>query len=245
MSLSPVAPTLLCLDTATRCASVALCRGEAVLAEAEGLVTTHSEGLMAQIDAVLREAGVAARDVTAVVCGLGPGSFTGLRIGLATAKGLCFAAGRPLIGLSSLLPLGLAARAFLDGEGLLPDLLVAAVLDARRTQVFCGLFRGGEPASPEVVCSPEALPAHLRTRVAPDEPLLLVGDGAHLYAEGLLPALGPLARLGPPALSTIHARYLGLAALPRVAAAEFDDVMETVPRYLRDADARLPSPLVP
>lgn len=230
---SDPAPLLLALDTATPCSTVALCRGEAVLAEEEARVTTHSEGLLPMIHAVLQRAGVGVEALDGVVCGRGPGSFTGLRIGLATAKGLCLAGNLPLYGVSSLLPPAAETEAARPGSA------VAVVLDARRKEVFCGLFRGGEALAEELLCRPEGLGA-LLDEALPDEPLLLAGDGALLYQQRLLADLGPRASLAPDGCHAIYARHLARAALPRHAAGEADNLMTAVPRYLRASDARLP-----
>lgn len=229
----PHLPLLLGLDTATRQATVAVTRGETLLAEASVQVTTHSEGLLKLIQQTLEHAGVdEVGDLSGVICGRGPGSFTGLRIGLATAKGLCLAAGLPLICVSSLLPLGLGAHRWLaqQGEGA-AETLVAAVLDARRKEVFCGLFRGGEPQGEERLLSPDGAAAWLGQQ---GEPTLLVGDGAQLH-EDVLPG-----ELAPEALHTIEARHLCQAALPRLLAGDTDDLHDAVPTYLRASDAELP-----
>jgi tRNA threonylcarbamoyladenosine biosynthesis protein TsaB len=226
---------LLALDTATRHASVAVCEETQVLAEAEQEVTTHSEGLLSLIDGALRRAGLSLSDLDAVVCGRGPGSFTGLRIGLSTAKGLCLAARKPLVCLSSLLPLGAAVAEARSGS----DDLVAAILDARRQEVFLGLFRAGCLLEPESLRRPPDLAADLAAR---DEPVLLAGDGALLYRDLLQSALGERGALAPEGCHAIHARYLALAALPRLRDGEVDDLAEAVPHYLRPSDARLPDP---
>ncbi len=242
------APLVLALDTATRQATAAVCRGAQVLAEDAREVTTHSEGLLPLLDEVLRLAGLSVRDLHGVVCGVGPGSFTGLRIGLATAKGLCLAAGLPLVGVSSLLPLALACG---GGE----DRWVAAVLDARRGEVFCEVYRGAAPAGavggglpealgPTLLARPEDLPGRL-TALCGAAPLVLAGDGALRYEELLLPRLGAGCRLAPPGGHEIRARYLAQAAGPRLAAGEADDLQELVPRYVRAADARLPGGATP
>ncbi len=227
---------LLCLDTATRQASVAVCdlSGRA-LAEASQEVTTHSEGLLPLIHQVMQQAGLdGANDLSAVVCGRGPGSFTGLRIGMATAKGICLAAEKPLICMSSLLSLGAAASAN-AGD----DALVAAVLDARRSEVFCGLFRGGKAAAEEVLFAPEALVDYLRDQ-AGEEPLVLAGDGALLYEEVLLSGLEGQATLAPDDCHQIRAALMAPAAAERLAAGETDDLQEAVPKYIRASDAKLP-----
>jgi tRNA threonylcarbamoyladenosine biosynthesis protein TsaB len=227
---------LLALDTATRHASVAVGRGAELLVERDREVTTHSEGLLSLIDEALGAAGLRVADLDAVVCGRGPGSFTGLRIGLATAKGLCLAAGKPLLCLSSLLPLGrVAAEVAPAGR------LCAAVLDARRQEVYFGLFRDGELLGPEGLCSPGALAAALLSR---GEPVLLAGAGALLYQELLLApggAEGPLT-IAPEPCHAIRARYLLEAAAPRLERGESDDLAAVVPLYIRPSDARLPEP---
>src|ERR1700761_5339320 len=100
---------VLALDTATLASAVALWRDGQLLAERRRLVTTHSESLLAMIDESLAEAGLRPPQLDGIVCGAGPGSFTGLPIGLATAKGLCLALDKPLVLVSTLA--ALAARA--------------------------------------------------------------------------------------------------------------------------------------
>src|SRR5438270_5446530 len=128
---------ILALDTSTLQASVALASDGQLVAERERVVTTHSESLLVLVDECLRAADLRPADVDVVACGAGPGSFTGLRIGLATAKGLCFALGRPLALVSSLE--ALAARA--------PDGPACAIIDAYKCEVFAGRFtvKGGVP----------------------------------------------------------------------------------------------------
>ncbi len=226
---------ILALDTATRQSSVALCDARGgLLAEAHREVTTHSEGLLPMIHEILGQAGVIVGDLTAVACGRGPGSFTGLRIGMATAKGICLAADLPLICVSSLLPLG-AAGAEAEGD----DLLVAAVLDARRKEVFCGLYRGGRPVGDEVLFTPADLVPYLQ-REAGDEALVLAGDGALLYREVLLDGLGDRARLAADRCHQVRASHMARAAAERLAAGETDDLLHAEPLYIRASDAKLP-----
>ena len=225
-------PLLLALDTATRRASVALCRGASLLAEGAREVTTHSEGLMPLIDEVLTRAGVAPRELDALVCGRGPGSFTGLRIGMATAKGLCLAADLPLVCVSSLLPLALAVREARGGEP-----LVLTLLDARRGEVFGARYRGAALEGEEGVFPPGEV-----IRLAPgDAPLLLAGDGALAHHEALLEALGPRAALAPEGCHEIEARHLCPEGARRLAAGQTDELGGAVPLYIRPSDAKLPA----
>ena len=246
------AALVLALDTATRRASVALCRGETLLCEGSREVTTHSEGLMPLVEETLERCRVGVQELGAVVCGRGPGSFTGLRIGMATAKGLCLAADVPLYCGSSLQALALSVDALSgDGPGGATASLVAApgeataslvvaVLDARRKEVYLGLFDRGEPLMQEVVCEPARVAEHLPQGVG-DRPLVLAGDGALAYQEVLLGGLGDRATLAPEGCHHVEARHLAGAARARIAAGDADDLGAAVPLYIRSSDARLPA----
>lgn len=207
---------ILALDTSTQTAGVAAWEGR-VVAERRGRVTTHSDALLTMIDETLREAGWTAASLDAVACTAGPGSFTGLRIGLATAKGLCFALGKPLSCVPSLE--ALAARA--------PDGRVAAVMDAHKQEVYAAIYEvaGGVPRleAGEWVLPPSELAA----RVAG---LPLVGDGALRYPE-----LGRLLDEDGAARPSDVARL----AAARLLRGEADDLSSTGPRYVRASEAEI------
>jgi tRNA threonylcarbamoyladenosine biosynthesis protein TsaB len=226
--------SVLALDTSTLVASVAILH-EGRLATRDARVTTHSERLLALIDEVLGEAGLTPGDLSAVACGAGPGSFTGLRIGLATAKGLCFALGRPLVTVSSL-----AALAVEAGSG-----MVLALLDARKQEVYAGLYRVGVgppvPVLPEAVLSPTRLRTWVEDAGAP-QTITIVGEGALAY-PAVARELGQVlegARATPSA-----ARILQLAERRLSGGAE-DELVVAVPRYIRpsEAEVRFPDGIV-
>ena len=222
---------LLALDTATLVASVAAAseRGEVTLRDAR--VTTHSERLLALIDEALRDAGLSPDALEAIVCGAGPGSFTGLRIGMATAKGLCFALGRPLVTVSSLVALALEG-----GPG-----VVLALLDAKKQEVYAGLYdltgKFPRPLTSEAVLPPRHLEAWVQA-ASPDLPVRVVGDGALAYPSEAARAGQVLegARGTPSA-----ARMIALAE-QRLGDGAPDELVVAVPRYLRPSEAELKFP---
>ncbi len=217
---------ILAIDTSTLVGSVAIAGDDGeVVAEACERVTTHSEKLLPLVERVLAAAGARIGDVTAVACGAGPGSFTGLRIGMATAKGLCWATGRPLVLVSSLAALALNAP---PGEALLVPLI-----DARKGEVFAGFFRLGENLPPVAVRAAIALaPARLRDTLGADaDGACLLGDGAIAYRD----ALAGLRILGGP--HEVRAAKVARLARARLARGEHDDLASAAPTYVRASDA--------
>jgi tRNA threonylcarbamoyladenosine biosynthesis protein TsaB len=217
---------ILGLDTSTLSAGVAVWDGDGarLLAESRRAVTTHSEFLVPLIDETLRRAGLRVAEVGGIACGAGPGSFTGLRIGLATAKGLCFALGRPLALVSSLA--AVAARA--------PDGRVCATLDAHKAEVYAAVFevRDHLPllVDEELVLPPAALAA----RLAALAPLDIVGGGALRYRELIAPGVRLLDEEEGPRPGDV-ARLGGL----RLLRGEGDDLAASGPRYIRPSEAEL------
>lgn len=213
---------VLAIDTSTLQASVAVWGRGHVLGQRHRIVTTHSDALMVMVDEAFADAGVTTGDLEAIVCGAGPGSFTGLRIGLATAKGLCFALEKPLVMVSSLA--GLAARA--------PSGRVCATLDAFKGEVYAGLYTitDGVPVADgeELVLPPAALRARLAERPVDH----VVGSGAAKYPEL---AVAPLLDAEPGPRAADLAR-LGAA---RAARRDYDDLSTAAPKYIRASEAEL------
>ncbi|MCP3987093.1 MAG: tRNA (adenosine(37)-N6)-threonylcarbamoyltransferase complex dimerization subunit type 1 TsaB [bacterium] len=217
---------MLALESATRVMSVAILEGPRVVAElsTEG-ARVHSERLLPGIDTVLKEAGLTLGDLDAIAVSTGPGSFTGLRIAIATAKGLAFGAGPPVVGVSTLAAL---ARAAHGAEG-----PVAALLDARRGELYAGVWGSadaeGEPIAAESVYSPEEL-----SRLLPPGTRVVVGEDAAEGAAGL--AAPGLERL--PAVAA-RAGRVGELAQVRLAAGFARAAEELLPSYLRRAEAEV------
>jgi tRNA threonylcarbamoyladenosine biosynthesis protein TsaB len=214
---------LLAIDTSTQQATVALARDEEMIWRSEQ-VTTHSERLVLIIDALFAELGVAPRELGAVVCASGPGSFTGLRIGLATAKGLCFGTGAPLVLVPSLPVRAAIAPAHAR---------VLAAVDAFRGEVYAGFYALDDARQPraidEALAAFTAAPDALRARIAPLSPTHAVGDGFVRHPSALPD--------GAVLLSTEEGGALAAALVRlgrvRLDAGEHDDPRTAVPFYVR------------
>jgi tRNA threonylcarbamoyladenosine biosynthesis protein TsaB len=207
---------ILGFDTATSACSVALWRSGAVVARRfEPMARGQSERLMPMIREVLDEAGVAFADLDLLAVTRGPGAFTGLRIGLAAARGLALATGLPCLGVTTLDALACAVPAEeIAGRALL------AVIDAKRADLYAQVFDAGlEPLGPPAALLPEALPSLLESAKGP---LVVVGDGARR-------ALGPLRAAG---IEIVESRALGVpdaAVVCRLAHRRRDTAQPGVP----------------
>lgn len=217
---------VLALDASTLVTTVALarCEGEerAVLSETSVAARGASEALLPSVRAVLSLADEELGAVDLILAGVGPGTFTGIRIATATARSLAFATGAVLSKNSTLAALAAPALSIASD--------VLAVLDARRGEVFVRRFSGGGPAG-EIVC---ARPEELSVEGEP----LIVGDGAVRYRE-------VLSRLGhvPPDTSPLHL----VTAAGHVLSGDLASVSaeEVVPLYVREPDAEVRRDLNP
>lgn len=217
---------LLCFETSAKAGSVALFDETALLGESYQLTDlTHSQTLMVMAQDLIRQCRRTPAEITHVAVAAGPGSFTGVRIGVAAAKGFAWGAELPCYGVSTLEAMAL-------GLGLHEGYLCAA-MDARRSQVYNALFKveNGEMTR---ICEDRAISlADLGQELEKlDGPIHLVGDGAALchksFPETILP---PQWR--------VHQRAVGvgLAALQKIAAGESGDAAALAPNYLRLSQA--------
>lgn len=224
------------VDTSTRTQSIAVAAGGRVRARAalDG-EARQSETLLPAIRMVLASAGFALRDLRAIAVTSGPGRFTGLRVTLATAKGLALGTGVPVRGFSTLHVL---AEALARSEGTGASCHVCPLLSAGRGQVYAGLFRARrdssaiwitEPVSAERVADPE------RAIEGLPEDTILGGDGAEEFRPRFEAALPPGARLAAetPELGPV----LALRGEALLSAGGFSELPPLVPNYIRPADA--------
>jgi tRNA threonylcarbamoyladenosine biosynthesis protein TsaB len=220
---------ILALDTSTTELTVAVARGDRILAEREagpdrGGRPRHATELLPAVEAVLAEAG-GWEAIDGIAVGVGPGTFTGLRIGVASARALAQARGLPITGVSSLA--ALAAGASPDGER--PRL---AVLDAKRSEAFAALYDpAGEALWPEWVGAPDELAARVAGLASAP---WATGDGSVRFRDQLEAAGAVIPPDDDPA-HRLRARHVCRLAY----AAPSDDERDVEPNYLRRPDAEL------
>lgn len=221
---------ILAVDTATTSCSVAIVDKTSLLSEFTiDREETHSKHLMDMIKSVLRMAGLNFSDLDGFAVTRGPGSFTGLRIGLSTIKGLAVASEKPVVGVSSLEALAFQVSYSRD--------LICPILDARKGEVYFSRYR--------------FLNGHLKKqtkeRVAPpdkavddlNESCLFVGNGALLYKEMILEKMGGLASIAPMIQNTIRASTMAYLSMTKFEKNDTDDIEKIMPYYIRKSDAEL------
>ncbi len=221
---------ILAFETTAKAGSVALLNETKLLGESyQNTGLTHSQTLMVMAEDLLKQCGKTMADVTAVAVAEGPGSFTGVRIGVAAAKGLSWGGELPCYGVSTLESMALTLGAY---QG-----YVCPVMDARRNQVYNALFYANhgvlERIREDRAISLSDLAEELK---ALDGPIFLVGDGSNLTCNTLQDAI-PTLVLPPEHRMHQRASGVALAAARKIAAGEPGDGAALTPNYLRLSQA--------
>ena len=221
---------ILALETSAKSVSAAVVENGAVLCSAyQNTGLTHSRTLMPLVDGMLRAADLTCADMGLIAVSHGPGSFTGLRIGVSAAKGLAWTLELPCCGVSTLLAMAQNLRHM--------DATVICAMDARRNQVYNAVFRA-EKGQLHRLCEDRAIGlAQLAEELQNDSShKIVVGDGAHLCCT-YLQQQGIECRLAPAALVMQNAVGVALAAEELAAQGQTVSANELVPVYLRLSQA--------
>ncbi|MBE6960502.1 MAG: tRNA (adenosine(37)-N6)-threonylcarbamoyltransferase complex dimerization subunit type 1 TsaB [Ruminococcaceae bacterium] len=221
---------LLAFETSAKSASVALFEGDKLLGESyQNTGLTHSQTLMVMAETLLTQCGYAPQQVQAVAVAEGPGSFTGVRIGVAAAKGFAWGSNIPCHGVSTLEAMALGLGVY---QG-----YVCPVMDARRSQVYNAIFNVNQGAVSRVTEDRAIALSDLQAELQKIEELIfLVGDGSGLTYTTLS---GGISNLVQPAEHRMHQRAVGvgLAAMQKIAAGAIGDGNALTPNYLRLSQA--------
>lgn len=221
---------ILAVDTATPSCSVAVTDGQHLLAEINlARARTHTRHLAGMLRDVCRLAGLALGEMDAFAVVKGPGSFTGLRIGVSTVKGLAEGAGRPMVGISALQALAEQAGAATP--------LVCPLIDARRSEVYYSSYRRVDGVWVERHRAEVAPPEQALRDI--DAPCTFIGNGAVLYGPMIRDRVGERACFVPLSAHILRAWTVAQLALKRLEAGESDDILLFKPDYLRKSDAQI------
>jgi tRNA threonylcarbamoyladenosine biosynthesis protein TsaB len=225
---------ILAIETSTMLGGLALMDSDAgLVAEVRlNVKTTHSEGLLKNIDHILGLAGWGVDELDALAVAVGPGSFTGLRVGIGTVKGMAFARSTKVVGVPTL-----EAYAWSLPFSRYP---VCPMLDARKKEVYAGVFDTSDGGSIKRLI-PEApvKPAILAKRLKDLGPVVLMGQGVEMYRMVFEDALGDEARFAPLHLMVPSPAALAHAGLDRALRGDFDDPAALAPHYIRKSEAEL------
>jgi tRNA threonylcarbamoyladenosine biosynthesis protein TsaB len=220
-------------DTSSTAATIALAEEGRLIAEYYlNNKRNHSEKLMPLIQQMLSDCDITLNEIQGIAVAMGPGSFTGLRIGAATAKGLAFAAGIPIIGINTLDGLAYNAVTF-NGP-------ICPVLNARREQVYTALFRGNGMSIERLTdYMAVEIKEILKTAGETGEPVLFLGDGVPVYKDEIKNMLGKNALFAPEALTMPRASSIALLGVEGFKKGEVESPFTFTPFYLRRSQAEI------
>lgn len=229
---------ILAVDTSTFVGTVAVLRDGELLSESSASVrASHGETLLPRLALALEQAELKLADIDMFAVGLGPGSFTGVRIGVATAKGLALAEQKPLVGVTSLRVIA---------RGMAAGTLRAVAVDAHKGEVYCALYELAEDGALEELVPPfheaPALAAQRLRAAAGDRRLAIAGNGIVRYGQELLAPLEGAVMRAAAFCDVPRAACLAHEAELSFAIAGPSDLSRLEPLYVRASDAKLPTP---
>jgi tRNA threonylcarbamoyladenosine biosynthesis protein TsaB len=227
---------ILAIETSTMLGGVAVMDDEkGLISESRSTVKAgHSGRLMPEIDGVLKRVSLTLSDIDALAVTTGPGSFTGLRVGLSTVKGLSYSTGIPVVAVPTL-----EAFAWNFPNCAHP---VCPMLDARKKEVYAGIFDTSANAIARIMEEASIKPVELASRLQEYEKVMLIGEGAVLYKDVFIDKLGDRALFAPGHLMAPSPAAAAELALGKALKGEFTDPETLSPFYIRKSEAELKKP---
>lgn len=222
---------ILALDTSTNVAAAAIMEDDVLIGEFScNRGKTHSERLMPMIDCLFEKTGLCAADMDVFSASIGPGSFTGLRIGVTTAKAMAFAAGKPVIGIHTLDALAYNIPGF---QG-----LICPVIDARNDQVFTSIYKFNNRDMERLT---DYMGIHINELVDIIRPMegdiIMLGDACKNHIGYFSSELGERVRIAPPNVSLAKASSVAALARIEYMKGNLESCYDMVPFYLRKSQA--------
>lgn len=219
------------IDTSTSCASVGLVDDEEVISEyLLNTPLTHSERLLVAIELVLGGTHLTMGDLDGWAISLGPGSFTGLRIGASTVKGLAFATQKPVVGVPTL--------DVLASQISFTPYLICPILNARKSELYSSFYRYEEGNLPKRLSPYQAIrPEELVKKI--QEQTIFIGDGVKIYGDDLRKSLPSFALFPSPPLNFPHGTMVARLGVEFLRKGERLDLAAFVPLYVRPSEAEV------
>ena len=227
---------ILAIDTSTMLGGIAIMDESLLIAESRlNVKSTHSERLMTEIEHCLKQSGIKISDIDVFAVATGPGSFTGLRIGLSTVKGFSYATGKQIVSVPTL-----EALAWNFPYSRYP---VCTMLDARKKEVYAALFKWEEGENftrliNETSAKPEEF-ARNALSVTRDERFIFAGEGAVLYRDKIIEAMGEKAIFASPEKTVPSPANVAVLGLKKAKAGEFSEPISLIPMYIRKSEAEV------
>ena len=220
---------ILGIDTSTPIGSIALIDGDTLVAEHTlNIVQAHSSRLMPAIDSVLKWGDITVDALDGCAVGIGPGSFTGIRIGVATIKSICYAIDKPIVGVSTLEAIAYNFR--------WSNSIICPLLDARRREIYGAIFEGNTHWGrlSEDLCLPiDVFLERIKADTPPAAPLTFVGDGVAIYGNAVRENLGERVHFADAIFNVPRGATIAYLGAQRLVREEYDSYWTLVPNYVR------------
>ena len=226
---------ILAIETSTMLGGVALMDDSSgLIAEVRlNVKSTHSERLMTEIDHLLRQAGLKISDIDVFAVAIGPGSFTGLRIGLSTVKGFSYATGKPIVSVPTL-----EALAWNFPYCIYP---VCTMLDARKKEVYTALFKWYKEGFLRLIDEMSIKVDRLLEQMMPyiHGKVVFTGEGALLYRDTIIEVMGEKAIFAPPEKMIPSPANVASIGIRKASKGEFSEPVSLIPFYMRRSEAEI------
>jgi tRNA threonylcarbamoyladenosine biosynthesis protein TsaB len=221
---------VLAFETATLAGSVAIVEDEELIGEVKvSINVAHAERLMSSVDWLLKASHLSIEEIDAFAVSIGPGSFTGLRIGLSTAKGFSYAAGKPIVPVPTL-------DAFARTLSFCQH-CICPMLDARKNEVYTGLYKWEGDICRQIVSATSVNPAIFLKEM--NGTVIFMGEGAKIYNELITASLKDKAVFAPASKMSPSASSVAEIAIEKVKQGIFTDPVSLTPFYIRKSEAEL------
>ena len=221
---------ILALDTASKSCSVAIVDDQSIMAESKSVsFQTHAIHLIEMVQKVVVMSGLTLSEIDGFAVGRGPGSFTGLRIGISTIKALAVATGKPVVGVSNLDALAMQA--------VISSNMICPLMDARKGEVYFSRYRYKNGNLQKIVPARVSLLDEALSDI--NTACVFIGEGARIYQKKISEKVGPYASFALPIQNIIRASTIGQLSMNRFKQENTDDIAMLVPEYIRKSDAEL------